>query len=134
MSTSAGLLTIKAELENLLRRVMVRTERLALRADRNGMLQEVISENVRLTAGDLQQYFGLQRVAREVEHAAVLEYWKSAPYLLNFMEDYALRRQLNRAIERRPVWGMPSSVCSTGRRSCPSFATLGTMFLTGRPY
>ena len=33
------------------------------------------------------------------EQEDVLEYWKSAPYLLNFMEDYELKRQLHEKLE-----------------------------------
>jgi hypothetical protein len=88
-----GLARAKRELETALRSVMVRTERLALSADRNGMLTEVSPPQVPLTPGDVEQYLALQRIARAVGHEDVLEYWKSAPYLLNFMDDYDLKRK-----------------------------------------
>jgi helicase-like protein len=94
-----GLLRIKSELEHCLRQVMVRTERLALRSDRNGMLREVSPEFVSLSAPDVEQYLQLQRIARALDHDDVLEYWKSAPYLLNFMDDYDLKRKLRDAIK-----------------------------------
>jgi hypothetical protein len=90
---------VKQRLEASLQDVMVRTERLALTADRNGMLTEVPSEHVALTASDLADYLGMQRVARSLEHSDILEYWKSAPYLLNFMEDYDFKRKFREAIE-----------------------------------
>jgi len=93
-----GLVTAKGALEVALRSVMVRTERLALSADRNGMLAEVASAEMTLTPGDVQQYLALQRIARAVGHEDVLEYWKSAPYLLNFMDDYDLKRKFVAAV------------------------------------
>jgi hypothetical protein len=94
-----SLLAVKAELENALRRVMVRTERLATTADRNGMLVESLSGRPRLLAADVKQYLHLQDVARSVGHDEIMDYWKSAPYLLNFMEDYELKRKVRRHIE-----------------------------------
>lgn len=88
------LLAVKRELEAALLRVMVRTERLALTPDRNGMLAEVKQMRPQLTASDVEQYLGLQGVVRSLESDEVLEYWKSAPYLLNFMDDYHLKRTL----------------------------------------
>lgn len=92
-------LAVKSQLKKSLRRVMVRTERLALRADRNGMLMDVLPGKMTLTTSDVGQYLGLQRVANCLGHEDVMEYWKSAPYLLNFMEDYDLKRKLRSAIE-----------------------------------
>lgn len=95
----AGFLAAKAELEEGLRRVMVRTERLAVTADRNGMLADVPCEGVALTTADVRQYLSLRAVAGSLGHDDVLEYWKSAPYLLNFMEDYDLKRKLKAAAD-----------------------------------
>ncbi len=92
------LMAIKGELECLLRSVMVRTERLAIHSERDGMLIQKAMPDVALEVADVQQYLGLQRIAREVKHGDMLEYWKSAPYLLNFMEEYDIKRKLNTAI------------------------------------
>ena len=78
---------LKSEIERLLRQVMVRTERLAASADRDGMLRLVPDRHVHLTAADISSYLTVQQVARTLGQPDVLEYWKSAPYLLNFMED-----------------------------------------------
>lgn len=83
--------TLKQELESRLRAVMVRTERLAVTADRDGMLKEVRSSAVQLDSRDLESYAALQKLGRVLEHSDVMEYWKAAPYLLNFMEGYQLK-------------------------------------------
>ena len=89
---------LKHELETRLRSVMVRTERLAVSDDRNGMLVQIPPQSVRLESRDLQAYVGLQEVAGVLEQGDVLEYWKTAPYLLNFMDDYKLKRALKDAV------------------------------------
>lgn len=87
---------VKAALEARLREVMVRTERLAASADRNGMLHEVEGRGVALAAEDLLAYLGLTEVSGLVGQGDPLEYWKSAPYLLNFMDGYELKQALAR--------------------------------------
>jgi hypothetical protein len=86
---------VRDALEAILRRVMCRTERLAVTADRSGMLREMRS-SPRLQQEDVESYVALQGLARSLEHHDTIEYWKSAPYLLGFMEDYVLKTNLRR--------------------------------------
>ena len=86
-------------MERLLRQVMVRTERLAVTPDRNGMLREVPASAVSLQPGDLPAYVAMRRVAGVVNHGDTLEYWKSAPYALNFMEDYQLKEHFREEVK-----------------------------------
>lgn len=88
----ARLLTMKSQLESVMRKVMVRTERLAGSKDRNGMLKEVTATAHVPAASDIRHYLGHARVARELESGSMIEYWKSAPYLLNFMEHYQFKK------------------------------------------
>jgi hypothetical protein len=89
------LMAARATLEKRLRRVMVRTERLASTPDRDGMLVEVPAAVGDLRTSDVHDYKALQEVARVVEHNDTIEYWKSAPYALSFMGDnYKLKRDL----------------------------------------
>jgi len=85
------LYTIKQELESNLRQIMVRTEKLASSDDRDGMLKQVEATSTRLSAKDLGDYLSLQKIARVLNQTDTLEYWKTAPYLLNFMEGYKLK-------------------------------------------
>ena len=95
LDSNATLQTAKQQIENSLRRVMVRTERLAVTSDRNGMLEEIRYKPT-LEPQDLRSYLALQQVARATGHGDTLEYWKSASYLLNFMDDYQLKRRFER--------------------------------------
>lgn len=85
------LATLKDELQTMLRSIMVRTERLAASHDRNGMLRESGVMRAAITPEDVRSYAGLRRVARELGADDTIEFWKSAPYLLNFMEGYGLK-------------------------------------------
>jgi hypothetical protein len=84
------LLRAKEALERRLRHVMARTERLASDENRAGMLWTTPA-NASLHALDVQTFLGAQRIADAVEQGDVVEYWKSAPYLFNFMDNYALK-------------------------------------------
>ncbi|MCK6461069.1 MAG: DEAD/DEAH box helicase, partial [Planctomycetes bacterium] len=92
----SDLATVKGELEQRLRSVMVRTERLAATPDRNGMLHHVESAGLPLRTEDLRAFLGLQEVSELVGQRDTIEYWKSAPYLLNFMDGYELKKALER--------------------------------------
>lgn len=93
------LTSLKSDLESRLRRVVVRTERLAVTEDRDGMLREVPRPDLKLTASDVCSYPKLRRIASALEAGDVLEFWKSAPFLLNFMEDYEVKRAFTRALD-----------------------------------
>ena len=93
---------VQCGLANGLRQVMARTERLAASVDRAGMLREVPSAGLRLEPADLVAYLAIQGVAREVTHDDTLEYWKSSPYLLNFMDGYTLKLAFDKALGLPP--------------------------------
>jgi hypothetical protein len=94
-----GLEAARAGIESILRRIMVRTERLAVTPDRNGMLVEKPSIGVGVAPDDARSYTQVQRLARLVEHSDTMEYWKSSPWLLNFMDQYKLSRDIGALIE-----------------------------------
>lgn len=89
---TSGLRARKIALERALCQVMVRTERLAVTPNRDGMLSEVPQTSVDLQTNDLSSYVALARVAKALKHHDIVEYWKSAPYILNFMDNYALKQ------------------------------------------
>ena len=78
----------KNEVEELLRKVMCRTERpVSGTAD---MLRERSDQPAPPTPEDLLGFVALKGIADEVGGALSVEYWKSAPYFLNFMDGYQL--------------------------------------------
>lgn len=80
-------------LQNELLKVMVRTERVPHTRDRDAMLHEPgVPTSVGLE--DLKSAAALDKLVRATGSPEALEYWKSAPYLLNFMKGYALKQRL----------------------------------------
>ena len=80
--------------EATLRQVMVRTERLAATPDRSGMLQEQPCEGLRLDEESVSAFLASARLSRHLGVPDPLEYWKSAPYLLNFADRYRIGEEL----------------------------------------
>lgn len=76
----------KEKIERQLRQVMVRTERLSATLNLDGMLSTTQPNFGQLTAPDLQAFITLDRIAETLDVHDLVEYWKSAPYLLNLMD------------------------------------------------
>lgn len=98
-----GLGDAVADVEASLRRVMSRTERLAGDATRSGMLSE---HRIMLSPSpvDFDTFADLAAVAGEVGASQnVVEYWKSAAYPLELMEQYELKRALMRGLDNGGV-------------------------------
>lgn len=83
--------------ESELRRVMVRTERLASTPDRDGMLTERTMPGLELVEQDLYDFRFVSRVAKALGQPDMLEYWRSAPYVLEFMDGYMVKKELESA-------------------------------------
>ena len=77
--------------------VMARTERPQLGED--GMLRERSTVASPVQVGDLVGFAALQRVADCVKSAAPVEYWKSVPYFINFMDGYQLAAGVRQALQ-----------------------------------
>ena len=109
------ILWLKHEIEARLRQVMVRTERLAVTPDRDGMLVNMPMPGLQLRPADLEAYVAYARVADELRDGDVLDYWKSAPYLLNFMEDYNLTRSLHNRLVKHDYGKLPGVIAELGK-------------------
>jgi hypothetical protein len=104
----------KTAIEDRLRKVMVRTERLAVSTDRGGMLRERQSANVVLRPTDLKAYLATEHISRVLHAGTAVEYWKSAPYLLNFMDGYKLNREFDKIDRRTSEWRQIQPVLESG--------------------
>ena len=83
----------RKKVEDQLRKVMVRTERVANTRERDSMVLEVPMK-LSVQPPDLKQAVAISAVARELDAPDITEYWKSSPYLLNFMRDYTIKKRL----------------------------------------
>lgn len=76
---------IAAELRDTLIKVMSRTERPQVVG---GMVLDKTLASPTPDAADFAEYVGLQKLATELEAPITIEYWKSIPQFVNFMETY----------------------------------------------
>lgn len=83
----------RAQVEQRLRQVIARTERVSSTVDRDSMVSEPFL-SLSVLPADLRQAAFVADVARALDAPEITEYWKSAPYLLNFMRDYALKQAM----------------------------------------
>jgi hypothetical protein len=112
---------LKREIEARLRLVIARTERLAVSDDRDGMLAPIPMDDLRLEPSDVRSYVRLQRISDELNQPDLLEYWKSAPYVFNFMDEYVEKKALREALKddtREPALRAPINA-AVGRGLLP---------------
>lgn len=85
----------KAAAERILTSVMCRTER----PSRGGadMLCERDVDVPPPSPADLGGFVAMRRIANELDAPLSIEYWKSAPYFLNFMDGYQVGRKFREA-------------------------------------
>lgn len=96
---SDKLAAITRAIEQNLRRLMSRTERIRSGSARDGMIQAIPAHSLTLQASDVRDYVHLQSIADMLEQPGVIEYWRAAPYLLSFMENYRLRERFHEQVE-----------------------------------
>lgn len=113
---SPGMLTsARSAVEQRLRRVMCRTERLGVTPDRNGMLVDKTHQTPAPSLGEVRAFRALDALCRSLEVGEPVEYWKSSPYPLNFMDrSYQLKRVIADKLETAPaeIAGMLSAAAS----------------------
>ena len=83
-------------------KVMSRTERRGRVSGGDPMLSNE-KMDVDLRVDDVRAYLSAREVAAAVNAPGVMEYWKSAPYLLSFMDRYRMAERLRSRIESEPV-------------------------------
>jgi hypothetical protein len=115
---------LKVLIEDHLRRVMSRTERLSAGAAANGMVR-LMKPDMRVSARDLRAYGAIRRLSDNLKTGDAIEYWKSAAYPINFIEGYELRRELIEQAERGPNEGLVQAL-NAARSEGLSFDTIGT--------
>ena len=94
----ASAVETRQTIERRLRRVIARTERVASTVERDSMMSEPPIA-VSIAPADLAQASAVSQVARTLDAPEIIEYWKSSPYLLNFMRHYSLKRLLEEQID-----------------------------------
>lgn len=103
----AALRTAKTAIESRLRRIMARTEKSgSTSAGSAGMLAEPPPAGLRILPVDIKGFLGAQAIADYLEQGDVVEYWKSSPYLFNFMDSYALKKAFMKWASEQTLLGL----------------------------
>ena len=82
-------------IEMRLGRVISRTERVRSTKKRDSMVTEP-PVSVTIQPDDLRQAIAVNAATASVGRHGGVEYWKSAPYLLNFMRNYVAKREMKK--------------------------------------
>ena len=93
---------ICSRIQQRLSLVMARTERLGVTPDRNGMLEEHV-HHLPISVEDLKSYARIGDISSLLKQGEPIDYWKSSPYLFNFMDDYKLKTSFKEAMKQRAL-------------------------------
>jgi hypothetical protein len=89
----------KRKIEKILGKVMCRTERDSGVSKQDSMIKEY-TEKVEIEHKEIIDFINIDKIAQVVKHRSCMEYWKSSPYLLNFMDDdYKFKKDCRKEIE-----------------------------------
>ena len=98
---TARIVPAKTELEQCLREVMARTERVGETEAHDGMVDEPAGA-VAVQPEDVRQYLAADAVFRAVGDRDPMTYWKAAPYLANFMHRYKVDERIQETLHTFP--------------------------------
>ena len=104
----------KTAVENALRAVMARTERVAASDERDAMLNEP-GARISLKPADVRQYLAADALFEAVGDRDPMPFWKSAPYLVHFMRGYKFNERLEETLDLSP--SKVAAVLRSHRRS-----------------
>ena len=100
-------------IQSILRRVMCRTERLSVSEDFNAMTRDKWqSDPLQISVGDIQNFIATDNIVRYLNETndkphqqlhAPVEFCKSAPFPLSFLDDYKLKHELRARAEESDV-------------------------------
>ena len=90
----SGVTRAKKQVEDLLCKVMARTERVVATADRDAMTKEC-RKPLNPSVDEIRQYLAADELFRAVGNKDPIRYWKSAPYLAHFMRGYKFNEHFN---------------------------------------
>ena len=99
---------IKTHLEQFYRTCMVRTERVSVSKDRNSLIKSMATKHLEPEVRDLDDFLALDRLTRYLnerhkKHLPIpIEYVKSSPFALTFLEGYQHRKLLGELIKHDP--------------------------------
>lgn len=97
-----GVRGARDELQRRLKEVMVRTERVDSTVERDSMVEEP-QIRAPLARRDLAHFMATDDIAERLGARDVVDFWKSAPYLFNFMKSYRLKEDFESQLHLKAV-------------------------------
>ena len=90
---------LKNTLQNQLLKVMCRTERVRFSKEFNAMVTEDrFDDSIDIVPDDLRHARFMDKVSLILDAGDMREYWKSSPYLLNYLKGYVIRKKFDQVI------------------------------------
>jgi hypothetical protein len=101
---------VRDTLQESLMKVMTRTERYTALGPENDPTAE-LEYDEKVKSGEIRQYADLSKLASRIGVGRPLEFWKSAPFILSFMDDYKMKKRFEGAVsnEDDPIVVSPRS-------------------------
>lgn len=99
-----AVLRLKQAAEDEMYSVMSRTERISVMDTGDYLDDSSVHSHLRISPGDILTYVEMDRVLREIEsgRSILVDYAKSSPYLMSFMDNYKVKTHVEEIIRKRP--------------------------------
>ena len=97
-------LAAKKTAEDALYQHICRTERVSAKECADMIDADAVKDHLRITAADIRAYMQAEKVLEDIHLAGhvPVDYVKSCPYLLSFMQDYKLKRDVKKYFQANP--------------------------------
>ena len=97
-------LAAKKTAEDALYQHICRTERVSAKECADMIDADAVKAHLRITAADIRAYMQAEKVLEDIHLAGhvPVDYVKSCPYLLSFMQDYKLKRDVKKYFQANP--------------------------------
>lgn len=98
----------KESVENILRNIMCRTERILVSKDKNAMISTKKVSTCKVTKEDIQAYIECDKVYQELQNLRLrvnspMEFYKSSPYVFSFMEHYRFKKLMRNNLKDKKL-------------------------------
>lgn len=100
---------LKKHLQKKYREAIVRTERIKVSDDQNAMLKSTLNAPIEINSLAIKDFVALDRIVQLLRKkgytriASPVEYCKSCPYPLSFLDGYQLKKNLEKALEDEDI-------------------------------
>ena len=104
MMGDAAVLHLKKKAEDEMYGLMCRTERISVMDTGDYIDDSSVKNSLSISEGDIHTYLDMGRMLRDIgeERSLLVDYAKSTPYLMSYMNHYKVKERVERIIKRNP--------------------------------